>query len=191
MRVQALKSGDDNECARSRQISEATQVSTMATRTGMEKIVKDAGEISTRLLDHKAFTHGQARFMLREFEERRGYREMRRLQEAEETMTRMADSLLPDTLALTQELPTMLARLEAANRMCNRILQHQDEPREHEALGKGRERRRAELDASVRRMREHCAGTDARHDREMAETRARYERLALELQEGYARTTAP
>ncbi|XP_078469038.1 biogenesis of lysosome-related organelles complex 1 subunit 5 isoform X2 [Lampetra fluviatilis] len=185
MRVQALKSGDDNDDGHANRDGKNREGCWRDQHPplGPQSVHAWPGSL------HASGVRASA-WRARE-QERRGYREMRRLQETGETMTRMADSLLPDALALAQELPTMLARLEAANRMCNRILQHQDEPREHEALGKGRERRRAELDASVRRMREHCAGTDARHDREMAETRARYERLAVELQEGYARTTAP
>uniref|UniRef100_A0A673JDB0 Biogenesis of lysosome-related organelles complex 1 subunit 5 n=1 Tax=Sinocyclocheilus rhinocerous TaxID=307959 RepID=A0A673JDB0_9TELE len=46
----------------------------------MEKIVKDVGDIQSRLIDHRPVLQGEIRFFIREFEEKRAFRECRLLE---------------------------------------------------------------------------------------------------------------
>uniref|UniRef100_A0A8C1ZHB0 Biogenesis of lysosome-related organelles complex 1 subunit 5 n=1 Tax=Cyprinus carpio TaxID=7962 RepID=A0A8C1ZHB0_CYPCA len=46
----------------------------------MEKIVKDVGDIQSRLIDHRPVLQGEIRYFIREFEEKRAFRECRLLE---------------------------------------------------------------------------------------------------------------
>nr|XP_015210279.1 PREDICTED: biogenesis of lysosome-related organelles complex 1 subunit 5 isoform X2 [Lepisosteus oculatus] len=92
----------------------------------MEKITKDVGDIQSRLLDHRPVVQGEIRYFVREFEEKRGFRESRLLENLNRMVAETQEQALPTcTQALQEDLRQVLARLEAANHMTQRIQQRE------------------------------------------------------------------
>ncbi|XP_022621945.1 biogenesis of lysosome-related organelles complex 1 subunit 5 isoform X2 [Seriola dumerili] len=56
----------------------------------MDKIAKDMGDIQSRLLHHRPIINAEIRYFVREFEERRGHRESRLLENLMEAANHMA-----------------------------------------------------------------------------------------------------
>ncbi|ETE70689.1 Protein Muted-like protein, partial [Ophiophagus hannah] len=56
---------------------------------------KDVGEIYSRLLDHRPVIHGEIRYFIKEFEEKRGLRELRVLENLNNTIFEANDKILP------------------------------------------------------------------------------------------------
>ncbi|KAM6976422.1 biogenesis of lysosome-related organelles complex 1 subunit 5 [Aplochiton taeniatus] len=92
----------------------------------MDRIVKDVGDIQTRLIDHRPITQGEIRYFVREFEEKRGFRESRLLENVNKMVVESNDQVLPKCSQCMQEhLCDVLTRLEAANHMAQRIQQRE------------------------------------------------------------------
>ncbi|XP_066124557.1 biogenesis of lysosome-related organelles complex 1 subunit 5 isoform X2 [Saccopteryx bilineata] len=58
-------------------------------------IIKDLGEIHSRLLDHRPVIHGEIRYFVKEFEEKRGLREMRVLENLKNMIHETNERALP------------------------------------------------------------------------------------------------
>ncbi|XP_040288046.1 biogenesis of lysosome-related organelles complex 1 subunit 5 isoform X2 [Bufo bufo] len=58
-------------------------------------IIKDVGEIHSRLLDHRPIIQGETRYFIKEFEEKRGHREMRVLENVKNSLSETSDHVLP------------------------------------------------------------------------------------------------
>ncbi|KAM8789054.1 biogenesis of lysosome-related organelles complex 1 subunit 5 isoform 1-T1 [Rhynchonycteris naso] len=58
-------------------------------------IIKDLGEIHSRLLDHRPVIHGEIRYFVKEFEEKRGLREMRVLENLKNMIHETNEHALP------------------------------------------------------------------------------------------------
>ncbi|XP_008305742.1 biogenesis of lysosome-related organelles complex 1 subunit 5 [Cynoglossus semilaevis] len=95
----------------------------------MEKIVKDVGDIQSRLLHHRPIINAEIRYFVREFEEKRGYRENRLLENLSKMVTEANDQLVAlDTDSVNQGMITdLIRRLEAANHMAQRVQQREIE----------------------------------------------------------------
>lgn len=92
----------------------------------MDKIVKDVGDIQTRLIDHRPITQGEIRYFVREFEEKRGFRESRLLENVNKMVVESNDQVLPKcSQCMHDHLCDVLTRLEAANHMTQRIQQRE------------------------------------------------------------------
>uniref|UniRef100_A0A8C4QE89 Biogenesis of lysosome-related organelles complex 1 subunit 5 n=1 Tax=Eptatretus burgeri TaxID=7764 RepID=A0A8C4QE89_EPTBU len=99
------------------------------------------GEIHSRLLDHKVFTQGHTRFFIKEFEEKRGWREEHQAEKLAQAVKEMSFTLVPDK-ETTHNMAAVLSRLQAVNHMSSRILQCENSSDENATLEEGRARRR-------------------------------------------------
>uniref|UniRef100_A0A8C6GAG6 Biogenesis of lysosome-related organelles complex 1 subunit 5 n=1 Tax=Mus spicilegus TaxID=10103 RepID=A0A8C6GAG6_MUSSI len=91
-------------------------------------IIKDLGEIHSRLLDHRPVTQGEIRYFVKEFEEKRGLRELRVLKNLENTIQETNECLLPKCRETMEGgLGETLQRLQAANDSICRLQQREQE----------------------------------------------------------------
>ncbi|CAG5895787.1 biogenesis of lysosome-related organelles complex 1 subunit 5 [Menidia menidia] len=94
----------------------------------MDKIVKDVGDIQSRLLDHRPIINAEVRYFIREFEEKRGYRESRLLENISKMVQETNEQMQPPNLEDTsRQLSDVIKRLEAANHMAERVQQREQE----------------------------------------------------------------
>lgn len=92
----------------------------------MDKIVKDVGDIQSRLLDHRPVVNAEIRYFVREFEEKRGHRENRVLENLNKMVLETNEQMLPLSIEATnQQLSNVIKRLEAANHMVERVQQRE------------------------------------------------------------------
>ncbi|XP_068092972.1 biogenesis of lysosome-related organelles complex 1 subunit 5-like isoform X2 [Hyperolius riggenbachi] len=137
------------------------------------------GEIHSRLLDHRPVIHGETRYFIKEFEEKRAYRELRVLENVKNSISEASDHILPKcTDSLQDQLGQMLKTLETANHTIRRLQQREQEHAKKdaekaenkklhakwEAFMKEQEQRRLDLDdeqrKAVQRLRDQYAGMD-------------------------------
>ncbi|KAL4837475.1 hypothetical protein H8958_001929 [Nasalis larvatus] len=91
-------------------------------------IIKDLGEVHSRLLDHRPVIQGETRYFVKEFEEKRGLREMRVLENLKNMIHETNEHTLPkcrDTMR--DNLSQVLQRLQAANDSVCRLQQREQE----------------------------------------------------------------
>nr|XP_037278058.1 biogenesis of lysosome-related organelles complex 1 subunit 5-like isoform X2 [Rhipicephalus microplus] len=90
-------------------------------------VVKDITEIYSRLFDHKPFLQGEIKFFVKEFEEKRGDREVQKLFEMLEDVTEVRETQIDRACrASDQGLCSLAGNLEVALSMCHRILEAED-----------------------------------------------------------------
>ncbi|XP_012590250.1 PREDICTED: biogenesis of lysosome-related organelles complex 1 subunit 5 [Condylura cristata] len=63
--------------------------------SAVQLIIRDLGEVHSRLLDHRPVIQGEARYFVKEFEEKRGLREVRVLQSLQNGTQETRDQVLP------------------------------------------------------------------------------------------------
>ncbi|XP_045407668.1 biogenesis of lysosome-related organelles complex 1 subunit 5 isoform X1 [Lemur catta] len=91
-------------------------------------IIKDLGEIHSRLLDHRPVIQGETRYFVKEFEEKRGLREMRVLENLKNMVHETNEHTLPKCRETMQNnLSQVLQRLQAANDSVCRLQQREQE----------------------------------------------------------------
>ncbi|XP_069675251.1 biogenesis of lysosome-related organelles complex 1 subunit 5 [Periplaneta americana] len=151
----------------------------------MAAVIKDVGEIWTRLFDHRPFLSGEIKFFLKEFEEKRADREVERLFQILERATEIKETQLDRVkLASDVHLPTLNANLEVAVSMCNRILEKEEEHRSDTALLAKREIRKAEWESFIEDMTQKCSKVDATFEEKEEELREFYSDLEKKLHIG-------
>ncbi|KAM6185502.1 biogenesis of lysosome-related organelles complex 1 subunit 5 [Rhynchocyon petersi] len=91
-------------------------------------IIKDLGEIHSRLLDHRPVIQGETRYFVKEFEEKRGLREMRVLENLKNMIHETNEHTLPKCREIIQDnLKQVLQKLQAANNSVCRLQQREQE----------------------------------------------------------------
>ncbi|XP_036206123.1 biogenesis of lysosome-related organelles complex 1 subunit 5 isoform X2 [Myotis myotis] len=91
-------------------------------------IIKDLGEIHSRLLDHRPVIQGETRYFVKEFEEKRGLREMRVLENLKNMILETNEHTLPKCRETMQDnLNQVLQRLQAATDSVCRLQQREQE----------------------------------------------------------------
>ncbi|XP_060813857.1 biogenesis of lysosome-related organelles complex 1 subunit 5 [Bombus pascuorum] len=123
----------------------------------MASIIRDTGEIWSRLFDHRPFIQGEITFFLREFQEKRDDREVERLFKILEYSTDLKESQLDRTEQLGDcHLPSLKANVDVALSMCERVLQREQNFDSDIALLENREIRKSEWEKFVNDMSEKC-----------------------------------
>ncbi|NXC22224.1 BL1S5 protein, partial [Corythaeola cristata] len=90
----------------------------------------DVGEIYSRLLDHRPVIQGEIRYFVKEFEEKRGLRELRVLENLKSTIFETNEHVLPKCeQAMRDNLNEAFRRLQAANGMIQRLQEREHEER--------------------------------------------------------------
>ncbi|KAK1339692.1 hypothetical protein QTO34_018247 [Cnephaeus nilssonii] len=91
-------------------------------------IIKDLGEIHSRLLDHRPVIQGETRYFVKEFEEKRGLREMRVLENLKNMIHETNEHALPKCReTMHDNLNQVLQRLQAATDSVCRLQQREQE----------------------------------------------------------------
>nr|XP_001490897.4 biogenesis of lysosome-related organelles complex 1 subunit 5 [Equus caballus] len=91
-------------------------------------IIKDLGEIHSRLLDHRPVIQGETRYFVKEFEEKRGLREMRVLENLKNMIRETNEHAIPKCRETMQDnLDQVLQRLHAATDSVCRLQQREQE----------------------------------------------------------------
>lgn len=127
----------------------------------MAALIKDTGEIWSRLFDHRPFVQGEITFFLREFEEKRADREVERLFKILEYSTELKESQLDRTEQLGDcHLPSLKANVDVALSMCSRVLQREENFDSDSVLNENRLARRKEWEKFINDMSDKCQRVD-------------------------------
>ncbi|XP_068200115.1 biogenesis of lysosome-related organelles complex 1 subunit 5 [Antennarius striatus] len=101
----------------------------------MDKIVQDVGEIQSRLLDHRPVVGAEIRFFVTEFEEKRGHREGRLLENLNKLVLETNEHMQPIHFEdINRKLCAITKKLEAANHMAERVQQRELESQQSAQL---------------------------------------------------------
>ncbi|KAM4606756.1 biogenesis of lysosome-related organelles complex 1 subunit 5 [Polymixia lowei] len=148
----------------------------------MDKIAKDVGDIQTRLLDHRPVTQGEIRYFVREFEEKRGYREVRLLENINKMVVEANEQVLPKcSEGMHKHLLDVLTRLEAANHMAHRVQQRELEAHQSTQLLASIERRKEEWEEFLREQQRLKEEVDEEHAKAVGRLSTQYSEMKKDL----------
>nr|XP_046227434.1 biogenesis of lysosome-related organelles complex 1 subunit 5 [Scatophagus argus] len=141
----------------------------------MDKISQDVGDIQSRLLDHRPIISAEIRYFVREFEEKRGHRESRLLENLNKMVLETNEEMLPINLeALTQQLSDVSKRLEAANHMAERIQQRELEAQQSTQLQASMEHLKDEWAEFLKEQQRLKEQVDEEHAKTVGELSTKY-----------------
>ncbi|KAL4219359.1 synaptic vesicle cytoskeletal transport [Mactra antiquata] len=146
-----------------------------------EQIVRDLLEVNSRLFDHRPILQGHIRAFVKEFEEKRGDREVARLDKVKVLLTDMKDKYIPETQS---GLDTFLTNIEAKVRVALEVCKKIEEKENNVEVGfldLQRGRRREEWDVFMQQQFEKSAKVDEDMDSEMKKVSAEYVELEKNL----------
>ncbi|XP_051879418.1 biogenesis of lysosome-related organelles complex 1 subunit 5 [Pristis pectinata] len=130
----------------------------------MERARRDLSEVYSRLFDHRPVVQAEIRYFVKEFEEKRGFREQRGLENVNSMIEELgSQSILNASEGLSRNIPTVLPRLEAAIQITNRIQQKEQAADQSNQLQASRESRKAEWEAFVKEQHRKAAEVDEEH----------------------------
>ncbi|XP_078036613.1 biogenesis of lysosome-related organelles complex 1 subunit 5 [Augochlora pura] len=148
----------------------------------MATIIKDTGEIWSRLFDHRPFIQGEITFFLREFQEKRGDREVERLFKILEYSTELKENQLDRTEQLGDcHLPSLKANVDVALSMCEKVLQTEQSFDIDKALEDNRKGRKLEWETFVNDMSEKCEKVNQTFEEKKDEIKEYYVDLERKL----------
>nr|XP_056710244.1 biogenesis of lysosome-related organelles complex 1 subunit 5 [Euleptes europaea] len=147
-------------------------------------ILKDVGEIYSRLLDHRPVIQGESRYFIKEFEEKRGFREVRVLENLKNTVFEANDQTLPKCEQVMRDsLNEALRRLQAGNEMINRLQQREQEEKQLQAekLIAGEKRRIAHWEEFLKEQHSLKAVMNEEHAKAMERLKEQYAIMEKDL----------
>lgn len=148
----------------------------------MDKIAKDVGDIQSRLLDHRPVLQGEIRYFVREFEEKRAFRECRLLENLNKMATETNEQILPKcTESMQNNLCDILTRLEAANHMTQRIQQRELEAQNSPQLQVCLERRREDWEEFLKQQAQLKEEVDEEHLKAVGRLSTQYSEMKKDL----------
>ncbi|XP_066542826.1 biogenesis of lysosome-related organelles complex 1 subunit 5 [Hoplias malabaricus] len=148
----------------------------------MEKIAKDVGDIQSRLLDHRPFLQGEIRYFVREFEDKRGFRECRLLENLNKMVAETNKQVLPNcTEGMQDNLCNILTRLEAANHMTQRIQQREIEAWNNTRLQESMEKRREDWEKFLKEQAHLKGEVDEEHVKAVGRLSTQYSEMKKDL----------
>ncbi|CAO2595801.1 Biogenesis of lysosome-related organelles complex 1 subunit 5, partial [Lemmus lemmus] len=147
-------------------------------------IFLDLGEIHSRLLDHRPVTQGEIRYFVKEFEEKRGLRELRVLENLKNMIEETNERMLPKCRETMQDgLEETLQKLQAANDSICRLQQREQERakviRDH--LEASEKQRLLQWEEFVNEQPQRRAEVDDEHRRAMERLREQYAAMEKDL----------
>ncbi|KAI1888984.1 hypothetical protein AGOR_G00174390 [Albula goreensis] len=148
----------------------------------MEKIAKDVGDVQSRLIDHRPVIQGEIRFFVREFEEKRGFRENRLLENLNKMVMETNEQAVPkcsDTMH--EHLCEALTRLEAANHMAQRIQQRGLEAQQSTRLQACMARRKVDWEEFMKEQGRNKVEVDEEHAKAVGRLSTRYSEMKKDL----------
>ncbi|XP_066578239.1 biogenesis of lysosome-related organelles complex 1 subunit 5 isoform X2 [Amia ocellicauda] len=148
----------------------------------MEKIAKDVGDVQSRLLDHRPVIQGEIRYFVREFEEKRGFRETRLLDNLNKMVVETNEQAIPKCAeAMHSHLCDALTRLEAANHMIQRIQQRELEAQQSSNLQACEDRRKAEWEEFMKEQSRRREAIDEEQAKAVGRLSAQYSEMEKDL----------
>ncbi|XP_063977043.1 biogenesis of lysosome-related organelles complex 1 subunit 5 [Diachasmimorpha longicaudata] len=127
----------------------------------MASVIKDTGEIWSRLFVHRPFVNGEISYFVREFEEKRGDREVERLFKILEYSTELGQSQIDRAEQLGDcHLPSLKANTDVALSMCDRILRREENFNTEIQLFENREIRKEDWKKFINDMSIRCTKVD-------------------------------
>ncbi|XP_010884093.1 biogenesis of lysosome-related organelles complex 1 subunit 5 [Esox lucius] len=148
----------------------------------MDKIAKDVGDIQSRLMDHRPVVQGEIRYFVREFEEKRGFRESRLLDSLNRMVLEINEQALPRcTEHMHEHLCEALARLEAANHMSQRIQQRELDAHQSAQMQATMERRTEDWEEFLKEQHRLKEEVDEEHAKAVGRLTTMYSEMKNDL----------
>ncbi|XP_060756081.1 biogenesis of lysosome-related organelles complex 1 subunit 5 isoform X2 [Neoarius graeffei] len=148
----------------------------------MDKIGHDVGDIQSRLLDHRPVLQGEIRYFVREFEEKRGFRECRLLENLNKLVTETDDQVLPRCTKIMQaNLLDALGCLETVNHMMQRIQQRELETQQSIFLQEGMEKCKADCEDFLKEQARLKEEVDEEHVKAVSRLSTLYSEMKKDL----------
>ncbi|XP_028155872.1 biogenesis of lysosome-related organelles complex 1 subunit 5-like isoform X2 [Ostrinia furnacalis] len=150
----------------------------------MTELSREVGEVWSRLFDHRPFLNGEIKFMVKEFEEKRGDREVENLFSILEKLTEIKDNQVEKISKIAEHsLPVLNEKLEQALQLCDNIEKEYLEVHkdcEQRRIQK-REKRQKEWDQFIDDMNFKCKRIDNAFEEKEEELRDLYADLNHKL----------
>ncbi|XP_037236330.1 biogenesis of lysosome-related organelles complex 1 subunit 5 [Falco rusticolus] len=156
----------------------------LAAGSPIQPIIKDVGEIYSRLLDHRPVIQGEIRYFVKEFEEKRGLRELRVLENLKNAIFETNEHVLPKCeQAMNDNLNEVFKRLQAANDMMHRLQEREHEERKLQAdkLMAREEKHIAHWEEFMKEQQNKRAEVDEEHRKAMERLKEQYSEMEKEL----------
>ncbi|XP_036935607.1 biogenesis of lysosome-related organelles complex 1 subunit 5 [Acanthopagrus latus] len=148
----------------------------------MDKIAQDVGDIQSRLLDHRPVINAEIRYFVREFEEKRGHRESRLLENLNKMVLETNEQTLPTNLeSMNQLLSDITKRLEAANHMAVRVQQRELEAQQSTQLQANMERLKDEWAEFLKEQQRLKEEVDEEHAKAVGQVSTKYCEMKKDL----------
>ncbi|XP_055686694.1 biogenesis of lysosome-related organelles complex 1 subunit 5 [Lutzomyia longipalpis] len=145
-------------------------------------IVKDIGEIYSRIFDHRPFTSAEIQYFLREFEEKRNDREVENLFVSLQNTSEAKDTgVLRSKVACEAHLGHLQKSLEVALGACEEVTNRVPDPKLQAALEANREARKVIWSHFVDDMAHKCSRVDHTFEEKEEELRDFYSDLERKL----------
>ncbi|XP_037613430.1 biogenesis of lysosome-related organelles complex 1 subunit 5 [Sebastes umbrosus] len=145
----------------------------------MDKIAKDVGDIQSRLLDHRPVINAEVRYFVREFEEKRGHRESRLLENLNKMVPETNEQMLPTDLE--GMMSDVVTRLEAANHMAERVQQRGLEAQQSTQLQGNMERLKDEWAEFLKEQQRLKQEVDEEHAKAVGQLSTQYSEKKKDL----------
>lgn len=148
----------------------------------MDKIAKDVGDVQSRLLDHRPVINAEIRYFVREFEEKRGHRESRLLENINKTVLETNEQMLPSNVeSINQQLSDVFKRLEAANHMTERVQQRELEAQQSTQLQANMEQMKEEWAEFLKEQQRLKEEVDVEHAKAVGQLSTQYSEKKKDL----------
>eukprot|EP00092_Neocalanus_flemingeri_P018132 GFUD01019624.1.p2 GENE.GFUD01019624.1~~GFUD01019624.1.p2 ORF type:complete len:154 (+),score=56.09 GFUD01019624.1:43-504(+) len=144
-------------------------------RAGFE----DIQEIHSRLFNHRPFLQGEVKHFLREFEEKRGDREVENIFSCLERVSELRDLGLPQLTTSTNSntSTSLVANLQVAESMLGRILEHSETDEVEKTLVASRDTREREWTNFLQEVQIRCKKVDQSFKEQEDAIRKKYQDL--------------
>lgn len=144
-------------------------------------VIKDCGDIWNRLFDHRPFLSGEIKYFIKEFEESRGDREVKRLYDITQWQSDIRNSQIPQASESLAELNKVNTLLGIALQTSNTILENEEHFDVDSALQKKRELRKLEWEKFSNDLKEKYSKIDSTFSEKEEELLKFYEELEKKL----------
>ncbi|XP_042543092.1 biogenesis of lysosome-related organelles complex 1 subunit 5 [Dipodomys spectabilis] len=147
-------------------------------------IIKDLGEIHSRLLDHRPVIQGETRYFVKEFEEKRNLRELRVLENLKNMIHETKEHTLPKCReTMKDNLEEVLQRLQAANQAVCRLQQREQERKKiyHDHLISSEKQHLLQWEDFMKEQPYRQTQVDEEHRRAMERLKEQYAEMEKDL----------
>ncbi|XP_062841856.1 biogenesis of lysosome-related organelles complex 1 subunit 5 [Trichomycterus rosablanca] len=148
----------------------------------MDKITHAVGDVQSRLLDHKPIIQGEIRYFVQEFEEKRGFRECRLLENINKMVAEANEQAMQRCTETMQEnLFDAITRLEAVNHMTQRIQQRELEAQQGSLLQENKERCKEDWEKFLKEQNRLKEEVDEEHLKAVSRLSTQYSEMKKDL----------